>query len=230
MNVKNWIEGIGKGSPYPDALSAFDKSIDRSIGGLENKVEKMYNLQRSVPLIEFRDLDTVQTSRVEDFMARVDSAIQSLHNDFAEPPSNRKRDAAASCTFPVPTSTSSAVPTSTGTSVCVGNQVQGSCTAASLPSSTPYSGYLGPVCAKADGLPENAPRLNASLAHAVAQGYCQNLHDSKVVLSRDKPNPTPPTGLQGTAEDGGSTVVLVTYLENSCPEDCSTSTLVRDFI
>jgi hypothetical protein len=96
VSIKDWIQGIGKGDPSPDALSKFDKSIDKSIGGLGTKMEKVYNLQRSVPLFEFRNLDTKDTSEVEGFMTKVDSAIQDLHKKFADAP-KRKRDVPASC-------------------------------------------------------------------------------------------------------------------------------------
>ena len=100
MNIKTWIQGIGKESPSPDALSKFDESIDGSIGGLGDKMEKMYNSQRSVPLFEFRDLLDLKTSEIEKFMKEADSAIQTLHKDFADAPGKRKRDVPANCTLP----------------------------------------------------------------------------------------------------------------------------------
>ena len=100
MNIKSWIQGIGLGSPSPDALSKFDESIDKSIGGLGGKMEKMYNSQRSVPLFEFRDLFDKKTSEIEKFMKDVDSAIQKLHKDFADASKKKKRDVPANCTLP----------------------------------------------------------------------------------------------------------------------------------
>lgn len=104
VNSKDWISGIGSGTaignPPVDALSDFDRSIDTSIGGLDVKMEKMYNSQRSVPLFEFRNLDPIYTPGVEQFMKDVDSAIQTLHGDFANPPTKMKRDAPASCARP----------------------------------------------------------------------------------------------------------------------------------
>lgn len=100
MNIKTWIQGIGNESPSPDALSKFDESIDKSIGGLGEKMEKMYNSQRSVPLFEFRDLEIIDTTKIETFMKDADSEIQKLHNDFADAPRKRKRNAPTNCTMP----------------------------------------------------------------------------------------------------------------------------------
>lgn len=101
MNIKDWITGIdsgkGVGEPPVDALSNFDRSNDKSIGGRGTTMEKMYQSDRSAPLIEFRNLDDIQTSGVEQFMKDVDTAIQALHAQFANPPTKRKRDAPASC-------------------------------------------------------------------------------------------------------------------------------------
>ena len=120
MNIKDWITGIGSGTgvgtPPVDALSDFDRSIDASIGGLTTKMEKMYNSDRSVPLFEFRNLDTITTSEVEQFMTDVDSAIQALHGKFANAPTKRKRDAPASCIRPFSAAaTSSVAPASPAT-------------------------------------------------------------------------------------------------------------------
>ena len=111
VNIKDWISGIGKQDPSPDLLSKFDESIDGSIGGQGTKMEKIHNSQRSAPLFEFRNLLDRQTSQLEQFMKDVDSSIQTLHKDFADPPKKKKlkRDAPASCTMP----DSSPGPTST---------------------------------------------------------------------------------------------------------------------
>ena len=113
VNIKDWITGIGSGTglgtPPVDALSNFDRSIDASIGGLATKMEKMYNSQRSTPLFEFRNLDTIQTSGVEQFMTNVDSAIQALHGQFANAPTKRKRQTPASCIRPFAAAATSSV-------------------------------------------------------------------------------------------------------------------------
>lgn len=102
MNIKDWISGIGKQDPSPDLLSKFDQSIDGSIGGRGTSLEKIYDSQRSAPLFEFRNLLDKPTSELEQFMKDVDSSIQTLHKDFADPPKKKKlkRDAPASCTIP----------------------------------------------------------------------------------------------------------------------------------
>ncbi|KAI1750248.1 hypothetical protein F4782DRAFT_548750 [Xylaria castorea] len=99
VNVKAWIDGIGSGTGVKDALSVFDESIDGSIGGLGTAIEKMYNSQRAVPLFEFRDLIArmPKTSEFESFMGTADTAVQTLHRDFATVPRRKKRYIPANC-------------------------------------------------------------------------------------------------------------------------------------
>ena len=95
MSIKEWIEGIDKGSPSPDLLTTFDRQYDGSIGGLGTQVEKKFGLARTAPLFEFRDLVPLTTGSFEKFMGDVDSAIQKLHKDFASRPIMKvKRDGA----------------------------------------------------------------------------------------------------------------------------------------
>lgn len=102
VNIKEWIQGIGKQDPSPDRLTKFDAQIDKSIGGYGTQTEKIWKSDRSAPLFEFRDLDpSLITSQFGKFMGDVDSAIQKLHTDFAKPPSKTKRDAPPGC-FPIP--------------------------------------------------------------------------------------------------------------------------------
>ncbi|KAF1967147.1 hypothetical protein BU23DRAFT_660434 [Bimuria novae-zelandiae CBS 107.79] len=42
LSIKEWIQGIDKGSPSPDLFTTFDKHYDGSIGGLGNQVERMF--------------------------------------------------------------------------------------------------------------------------------------------------------------------------------------------
>ncbi|KAE8374247.1 hypothetical protein BDV26DRAFT_284449 [Aspergillus bertholletiae] len=83
MSIKAWIEGIASNK---DLLTTFDKSIDGSIGGLGTKTEKMYKGTRAVPLFEFRDLDAIKTSEIENFMTNIDKSIQTLHDKYKAAP------------------------------------------------------------------------------------------------------------------------------------------------
>lgn len=41
VDIKAWIQGIGKQDPSLDRLTAFDADIDRSIGGYGTQTEKI---------------------------------------------------------------------------------------------------------------------------------------------------------------------------------------------
>ncbi|KAF2809892.1 uncharacterized protein BDZ99DRAFT_570540 [Mytilinidion resinicola] len=116
LSIKEWIQDIDQGSPSPDLLTTFDQQYDGSIGGLGTQVEKMFNLDRTAPLFEFRDLVPQLTADFENFMGDVDSSIQALHKNFAARLMKKvKRDASA-CPFSTaagPTSTPPASPTTT---------------------------------------------------------------------------------------------------------------------
>lgn len=66
-------------------------------------MEKIYNSDREAPIFEFRDLFDIKTSDFGQWMSDVDSAIQKLHNDFANAPNKLKR--ADNCQAPKPTTT-----------------------------------------------------------------------------------------------------------------------------
>ena len=111
VNIKAWIQGIGAQSPSPDLLTAYDEGIDKSIGGFGTTMEKMYNSQRSVPLFEFRNLNTISTTSdpahnedgFESFATKADAAVQALHRQFANPPGRKlKRQASGSCSLTAP--------------------------------------------------------------------------------------------------------------------------------
>ena len=109
VNIKAWIQGIGAQSPSADLLTAYDTGIDNSIGGLGTSMEKMYNSQRSVPLFEFRNLNTMQTIQApgvdgfESFATKADSAVQALHRQFSNAPGRKlKRQASGSCSLTAP--------------------------------------------------------------------------------------------------------------------------------
>ncbi|KAL1607616.1 hypothetical protein SLS60_002550 [Paraconiothyrium brasiliense] len=132
LSIKEWIEGIGSGSPTPDLLTTFDTQYDGSIGGLGTQVEKMFikkeDLEsippdqnapgqktppRIVPLFEFRDLVPQKTKDFETFMGDVDQAIQKLHLDFAKRPFKKvRRNDAGACQLSAATSpTTTSAPT-----------------------------------------------------------------------------------------------------------------------
>lgn len=106
FRIQNWIDGIDHGNTQPDLLTAFDVNYDASIGGLNKALEKMHGSSRLVPLFEFRDFDPLFAPSFEDFMSKIDAAVQKMHADFLRPPSRRvKRQAgASSCGLPSPTS------------------------------------------------------------------------------------------------------------------------------
>ena len=69
-----------------------------------------------------------------------------------------------------------------------------------------------------------SPRLDAQAAQDAATQYCQNLIDSKAVLSGNTQNPAP--GIQqGKTENGGSMALAVMFDQSLCSPDQSTSTL-----
>ncbi|MCJ1371368.1 hypothetical protein MMC20_002583 [Loxospora ochrophaea] len=133
-----------------------------------------------------------------------------LESDFGVTPSNSSE------------ATTTTSPTSTPT--CIGNQVESSCIADTLPSVTPYAGSQGPSCARADGAAGSAPRLNMTVAQDAASQFCANLVNTNVVLSSSTANPAPDVEA-GAAEGGADMVLTAMYDETSCPQDKSNSTL-----
>lgn len=144
VNIKDWIQGIGIANPSPDLLSKFDQSVDSSIGGLGTQMEKLYDSQRSAPLIEFRDLDPKMTSEIERFMKDVDSAIQKLHKDFPDAPTRKKRGLPAACTQPALAAQSSTT-TQSSTAAQSSTAVQTSTAAQSTIATQPTTPVVDPV-------------------------------------------------------------------------------------
>ena len=119
----------------------------------------------------------------------------------------------------LPTATSTPSPTA-----CADNQVQGSYVAATLPSATPFSGPEAPACSKADSSEGSQPRLNATVALEAVSRYCQNLVDSKVILSKD--GGSSKAGVEtGAAEGGAGMAIAVLFRQEACPDDHSISEL-----
>jgi hypothetical protein len=122
----------------------------------------------------------------------------------------------------VPSSTSA--PSSTATP-CQGNQVEVSgCAAATLPSSTPYSGVKPPSCDRTDGDAGTQSRLNDAKAQAAAADYCSQLISNSVVLSATNSDYTPYTE-PGAAENNAAMSLTVMYDVEACPEDMSMTTV-----
>lgn len=132
--------------------------------------------------------------------------------------------------YAVISSISSAVPSSTSkpsstATPCQGNQVEVSgCAAATLPSSTPYSGVKTPSCDCADGDAGSQPRLNDAKAQAAAANYCSQLIKSGVVLSATNSDYAPYTE-PGAAENNAAMSLTVMYDVEACPQDKSIATV-----
>ena len=232
-SVQEWMQSIEDGRSK-DRLSEADEVIDGSVGGLKDALENVLNTNRAVPLFEFRNLAGVKAADMKDKVTKAEQAVIDYHNTLGNPPrlTRTKRSARSvvskrqdPCGSSSPTtSPTPATTTSKSTPTCAGNQVQGSCIAGTLPSSTPYSGYIGPSCLKADGSPNSSPRLNTKTAQDAAQAYCQSLVDKKIVLADGAANPAPDI-LKGKAENGGQMSLTVMYFKDSCPQDKSRSEL-----
>ena len=110
----------------------------------------------------------------------------------------------------------------TGTSVslsgaasgfCHGNQIEGTCTGALLPTATPDAGREQPVCAKVGT--GDSLRFSAVQAAVMVETYCEELFFGNIVLSAHSPVPkvgTQPVG----AEKGGQIAVDVLFDVDSC--------------
>ncbi len=107
---------------------------------------------------------------------------------------------------------------------CIGNQVQGTCLADSLPSAAPYSEYQGPSCDKAAGPGSPNPRINIKQAEDGASKYCAALAQGGVVLSADHTFPKPFV-VPGVAENNHDLALQVLFDVSACPTDKSSSTV-----
>ena len=86
MNVKDWVEGIGKADPFSESTFIIRPKHRRFHGWFWHHLKKMYNSEHRAPLFEFRDLDSKETRQIESFMKDADSAVQEFHKDFADAP------------------------------------------------------------------------------------------------------------------------------------------------
>ena len=112
----------------------------------------------------------------------------------------------------------------TGTSTCIGNQIEGNCIEASFPSETPYSGIQPPVCQKVDSASDDYLRVNSDKAKQAAADYCSTLSQDNVVLDAQA-SPLKPYSVPGAAENGGQLALSVLFDVSGCPTDKSQMTL-----
>lgn len=126
---------------------------------------------------------------------------------------------------PVPGSTT-VTSTQTSVATCSGNQIEGSCTQAHLPSATADSGILGPVCYKAgDG---TYVMFNATQASDGAATYCSNLISDKAVLSSSD-SPPKPGYVADAGQGGGYVAIAVLFDKDSCDPGTSSAEQRLDF-
>ena len=125
------------------------------------------------------------------------------------------------------TATASATPTASGTP-CVGNQIEGSCVQASLPSATADSGPLSPACNKVDDPSNDLVRINMTQAEQASAEYCGNLISAKWILDSKSASPKPGS-VPNAAEKGGSLVLSVLFDVDSCAPGTSVQNQKLDF-
>jgi hypothetical protein len=119
------------------------------------------------------------------------------------------------------TSTAAPSSSSTGPTLCSGNQVEASgCIPAAIASATAYSGVQPPACDKADGDAGTLPRVNATIAAQAAADYCAALISSGVVLTATDSDTKPYTEA-GVAENNSAMTLTVIFAVQACPTDQS---------
>ena len=109
---------------------------------------------------------------------------------------------------------------------CSGNQIEGSCTQAQLPSATPDSGILSPVCNKA-GIGKYVI-FNATQASDGVSSYCSELTSNKVVLSSSD-SPPKPGYIDDSAADGGYVAITVQFEVDAYDKGTATADQKLDF-
>jgi hypothetical protein len=119
VKVSDWINGIQAGR---DILAEADGKVDKQIGALGDKMERVYQGTREVPLFEFRDLGTSLASKMADDVDTAEQEIIKYHNTYKDAPKNKKRavlrprQSGAACAISSGASTggSTGVPKTTG--------------------------------------------------------------------------------------------------------------------
>ena len=126
---------------------------------------------------------------------------------------------------PVPAS-STATSTQSLVATCSGNQIEGSCTQAHLPSATADSGIHGPVCNKAGY--GTYVMFNATQASNSAATSCSDLISNKVVLSASD-SPPKPGYVADAGQGGGYVAITVLFDVDSCNPGTSSADQRLDF-
>jgi hypothetical protein len=116
--------------------------------------------------------------------------------------------------------------TSGSSPTCTGNQVEGSCTQASLPSASPNSGPRGPVCNKVGT--NNYVRLNADKTKQGASDYCKNLISGNIVLNKDSTSVKAGI-ITGASEGGGDVSLALLFDVDSCDPNTKDADQEVDF-
>ena len=74
---------------------------------------------------------------------------------------------------------------------CVGDQIEGSCVQASLPSATADSGPQSPACNKVDDPSNGLVHINKTQAEQSSVEYCANLISARIILDGNASPPKP---------------------------------------
>lgn len=80
--MKEWIDSI-EANTSPHAISRVDQKVDGSVGRLRNRVEKILNTNRQVPIFEFRRLAGSQPAGFESRVKEIRGDIVTYHGQFA---------------------------------------------------------------------------------------------------------------------------------------------------
>lgn len=112
----------------------------------------------------------------------------------------------------------------TAPTLCQGNQVQGPCTAGTLPSAAPYTGVQGPSCDKATGAGSPNPRIDKDKASKAAADWCAARISDGLVLDATSASPKADT-IAGAAENNGDLALVVLFDVTACPADKSKTKL-----
>lgn len=134
---------------------------------------------------------------------------------------------AVTSTPPPPTASLTTTPPPSSVRACVGNQIAGSCTQASLKSATPNSGPQTPVCWKVGT--GHYVRFNASQAALDVTKYCADLISSDTIINAQHTAPPVGHSVSGGAEKGGEITLNVLFDVNSCDPGTSKADQKVDF-